>query len=112
MLAECSCAAFEPDPMTESCVPPNVPVAFPSLVTAYAKATNSFDPERLMAIFAENAPVNHQGNFIVTANVDGKRGFPDPLMLVFYPMRSPKSSTRPDNAFCAGKRQARERPVS
>jgi hypothetical protein len=31
--------------------------------------------------------VNHYGNFIVTANVDGKydkRGLPDPLVLAFY----------------------------
>ena len=32
--------------------------------------------------------INHHGNSIVTANVDGKRGFPDPLVLVFCPMRS------------------------
>jgi hypothetical protein len=98
--------------MTGSFVPPNAPVASPSLVIAYAKATNSFDPERLMATFAEYATVNHQGNFIVTANVDGKRGFPDPLVLVLYPMRSPKSSTRPDYAFCLGERQAHERLFS
>ena len=31
--------------------------------------------------------INHYGNFIVTANVDGnydKRGMPDPLVLAFY----------------------------
>jgi hypothetical protein len=31
--------------------------------------------------------INHHGNFIVTANVDGdydKRGLPDPLVLAFY----------------------------
>src|SRR5580658_2938053 len=31
--------------------------------------------------------INHYGNFIVTANVDGnydKRGLPDPLVLAFY----------------------------
>ena len=31
--------------------------------------------------------INHYGNFIVTANVDGnydKRGLPDPLILAFY----------------------------
>ena len=31
--------------------------------------------------------INHYGNFIVTANVDGnydKRGLPDPLLLAFY----------------------------
>ena len=33
--------------------------------------------------------INHYGNFIVTANVDGnydKRGLPDPLVLAFYLM--------------------------
>jgi hypothetical protein len=54
--------------------------------------------------------INHYGNFIVTANVDGKRDLPEPLVLVFCPMSSPNSSTRSDNAFCAGKRQAHERP--
>jgi hypothetical protein len=104
-----------------SSVPPNAPVALPPLVTAYVEATNSFDLERFMATFAENALVNdqlrdywgkpairewakrdiigesltmnvtkvinHYGNFIVTANVDGnydKRGLPDPLVLAFY----------------------------
>jgi hypothetical protein len=31
--------------------------------------------------------INHYGNFIVTASVDGnydKRGLPDPLVLAFY----------------------------
>ena len=31
--------------------------------------------------------INHYGNFIATANVDGnydKRGLPDPLVLAFY----------------------------
>ena len=31
--------------------------------------------------------INHYGNFIVTANVEGdydKRGLPDPLVLAFY----------------------------
>ena len=31
--------------------------------------------------------INHHGNFIVTADVDGsydKRGLPDPLVLAFY----------------------------
>ena len=31
--------------------------------------------------------INHYGNFIVTANVDGdydKRGLPDPLVVAFY----------------------------
>jgi hypothetical protein len=99
----------------------NAPVALPPLVAAYVEATNSFDLERLMSTFAEDALVNdqlrdywgkpaigewarrdiigerltmkvtqvinHYGNFIVTANVDGdydKRGLPDPLVLAFY----------------------------
>jgi hypothetical protein len=101
--------------------PPNAPLAVPPLLAAYVEATNSFDLEGLMAIFAEDALVNdqlrdhwgkpaitewairdiigerltmsvtkvieHYGNFIVTANVDGnydKRGLPDPLVLAFY----------------------------
>ena len=107
--------------MTKSSASPNAPVALPTLVAAYVEATNSFDLERLMSIFAEDALVNdqlrdywgkpaitewatrdivgerltmnvvkvinHYGNFIVTANVDGdydKRGLPDPLVLAFY----------------------------
>jgi SnoaL-like protein len=107
--------------MTKSSVPSNAPVALPPLVAAYVEATNSFDLERLLAAFAEDALVNdqlrdywgkpairewatrdiigesltmnvtkvinHYGNFIVTANVDGnydKRGLPDPLALAFY----------------------------
>ena len=107
--------------MMKSPVSPNAPIALPPLVTAYVEATNSFDLERLMATFAEDALVNdqlrdywgkpairewairdiigegltmnvtkvinHHGNFIVTANVDGnydKRGLPDPLVLAFY----------------------------
>ena len=107
--------------MTKSSVPPNALVALPPLVAAYVEATNSFDLERLMATFAEDALVNdqlrdywgklairewakrdiigerltmnvtrvinHYGNFIVTANVDGnydKRGLPVPLVLAFY----------------------------
>jgi hypothetical protein len=107
--------------MMKSPVPPNPPVALPALVAAYVDATNSFDLERLLATFAEDALVNdqlrdhwgkpairkwakrdiigerltmnvtdvinHYGNFIVTANVDGnydKRGLPDPLVLAFY----------------------------
>jgi hypothetical protein len=101
--------------------PPNAPAALPPVVAAYVEATNSFDLERLLAIFADNALVNdqlrdywgkaairdwaerdiigerltmdvtevieHYGNFIVMANVDGnydKRGLPDPLVLAFY----------------------------
>jgi hypothetical protein len=107
--------------MMKSSVPPNPPVVLPPLVGAYVEATNSFDLERLLATFAEDALVNdqlrdywgklaitewakrdiigvkltmnvtkvinHYGNFIVTANVDGryeKRGLPDPLVLAFY----------------------------
>jgi len=106
-------------PMIQSSA--NAPVALPPLVAAYVEATNSFDLERLMSTFAEDALVNdqlrdywgkpaigewarrdiigerltmkvtqvinHYGNFIVTANVDGdydKRGLPDPLVLAFY----------------------------
>jgi len=101
--------------------PPNAPAALPTLVAAYVEATNSFDLERLLATFADDALVNdqlrdywgkpairkwaerdiigerltmdvtevieHYGNFIVTASVDGKydkRGMPDPLVLAFY----------------------------
>jgi hypothetical protein len=107
--------------MMKSPVPPNSPVALPPLVAAYVEATNSFDLERLMVTFADDALVNdqlrdywgksaitewakrdiigesltmdvtkvinHYGNFIVTANVDGnydKRGLPDPLVLALY----------------------------
>src|SRR5271168_5441642 len=105
----------------KSSVPLNAPVAIPPLVAAYVEVANSFDLERLLVIFAENAllndqlrdywgkpaitewakrdiigerltinvtkVINHHGNFIVTANVDGnydKRGLPDPLVLAFY----------------------------
>jgi hypothetical protein len=107
--------------MMKSSVPPNAPVTLAPLVAAYVRATNSFDLERLMVTFAEDALVNdqlrdywgkpaitewakrdiigerltmnvtkvinHYGNFIVTADVDGnydKRGLPDPLVLAFY----------------------------
>jgi len=107
--------------MMKSAIPPNAPVALPPLVAAYVGATSSFDLERLLATFAEDALVNdqlwdywgrpairewakrdiiderltmkvtkvinHYGNAIVTANVDGnydKRGLPDPLVLAFY----------------------------
>src|SRR6202451_3708459 len=107
--------------MMKSSVPPTAPVALPPLVAAYVEATNSFDLERLVATFADDALVNdqlrdywgkpairewarsdiigerltlnvpkvidHHGNFIVTANVDGdfdKRGLPDPLVIAFY----------------------------
>jgi hypothetical protein len=114
-------SSFELDTMMKSSVPPSAPVALPPLVATYVEATNSFDPKRLLATFAEDALVNdqlrdywgklairewakrdiigerltmnvtevinHYGNFIVTANVDGnydKRGLPDPLVLAFY----------------------------
>lgn len=104
-----------------SSIPKDVPVALPPLIAAYVDATNSFDLERLVATFAEDALVNdqlrdywgrpairewakrdiigqrltmnaikvinHYGNSILTANVDGsydKRGLPDPLVLAFY----------------------------
>ena len=107
--------------MMKSSAPPNASVNVPPLVAAYVEATNSFNLERLMATFAEDALVNdqlrdywgkpairewakrdivgerltmnvtevinHYGNFIVTANVDGdydKRGLPDPLVVAFY----------------------------
>jgi hypothetical protein len=40
--------------------PPNAPAALPPLVAAYVDATNSFDLERLLATFAEDALVNDQ----------------------------------------------------
>jgi hypothetical protein len=100
---------------------PSAPISLPPLVAGFVEATNSFDLERLLATFADDALVNdqlrdywgkaairdwaerdiigdrltisvtkivnHYGNFIVTANVDGnfdKRGLPDPLVLAFY----------------------------
>jgi hypothetical protein len=105
----------------KSSAPPNASVDLPPLLAAYVEATNSFDLERLLATFAEDALVNdqlrdywgkpaieewakrdligerltmnvtkvinHYGNFILTANVDGnydKRGLPDPLVHAFY----------------------------
>jgi hypothetical protein len=103
--------------------PPDSPQAppLPPLVAAYVEATNSFDLERLLAAFADDAldndqlrdysgreairewaardiigqgltmevtsAIEHYGNFIITANVNGtfdKRGLPDPLVLAFY----------------------------
>src|SRR5260221_10822975 len=95
--------------------------ALPSPIAAYVDATNNFDLERLLGVFADDALVNdqlrdywgksairewaqrdivgekmtmevtlvveHYGNVIVTASVDGnfdKRGLPDPLVLAFY----------------------------
>jgi hypothetical protein len=46
--------------MTKSSVRPNAPVALPPLVAVYVEATNTFDLERLMATFAEDALVNDQ----------------------------------------------------
>ena len=106
--------------MPTSIDPPKAP-ALPPSVAAYVEATNSFDLERLLATFADDALVNdqlrdyrgreairgwaesdiiaqkltidltsvveHYGNYIVTADVDGtfdKRGLPDPLVLAFY----------------------------
>jgi hypothetical protein len=61
MFVVCNCPApFEPDTMMESPVPPNAPIALPPLGGAYVDATNSFDLERLMATFAEDALVNDQ----------------------------------------------------
>jgi hypothetical protein len=61
MLVACNCpASFEADTVVKSSVPPNAPVALPPLVAAYVEATNSFDLERLMATFAEDALVNDQ----------------------------------------------------
>jgi hypothetical protein len=40
--------------------PPNAPAALPPLVAAYVEATNSFDLERLLATFADDALVNDQ----------------------------------------------------
>jgi hypothetical protein len=46
--------------MIKTSLPQNAPVALPPLVGAYVEATNSFDLERLMATFAEDALVNDQ----------------------------------------------------
>jgi hypothetical protein len=46
--------------MMKSSVPPNAPVALPPLVAAYVDASNSFDLDRLMITFAEDALVNDQ----------------------------------------------------
>ena len=46
--------------MMKPSVSPNGPVALPALITAYVEATNSFDLERLMSTFAEDALVNDQ----------------------------------------------------
>ena len=46
--------------MMKSSVPRNAPVALPPMVAAYVEATNSFDLERFMSTFAEDALVNDQ----------------------------------------------------
>ena len=45
-----------PSPRSSS----NVPITLPPLVAAFVEATNSFDLERLMAAFADDALVNDQ----------------------------------------------------
>jgi hypothetical protein len=46
--------------MMKSSVRPNTTVVLPHLVAAYVEATNSFDLERLLATFVEDALVNDQ----------------------------------------------------
>jgi ketosteroid isomerase-like protein len=46
--------------MTSSFSSSNAPVALPPLVAAFVEATNSFDLERLMANFADDALINDQ----------------------------------------------------
>ena len=46
--------------MMMSSVSPSAPVVLPPLIAGYVEATNSFDLERLMATFAEDALVNDQ----------------------------------------------------
>src|ERR1700733_15608052 len=61
MFITCNCSLpLESDTMTKSSVPQNAPVALPTLVGAYVEATNSFDLERLISTFAEDALVNDQ----------------------------------------------------
>jgi hypothetical protein len=101
--------------------PPKATAVLPPFVAAYVEATNTFDLERLLSTFGDDALVNdqlrdywgkpairewagrdiigksltmnvttiveHYGNFIVTANVQGNfdmRGLPDPLVHAFY----------------------------
>jgi hypothetical protein len=48
-------------PVMSSSHPPQIPPpAFPPLVAAYVQATNSFDLDRLLAAFADDALVNDQ----------------------------------------------------
>ena len=51
---------LQPDTMMKCSLPLNAPMALPSLVAAYVDATNSFDLDRLMVTFAEDALVNDQ----------------------------------------------------
>jgi hypothetical protein len=53
-------AAFEHDTMMKFSIPRNTLVALPPQVAAYVDATNSFDLERLLATFAQDALVNDQ----------------------------------------------------
>jgi hypothetical protein len=46
--------------MSPSHLPQTPPPAFPPLVAAYVQATNSFDLDRLLAAFADDALVNDQ----------------------------------------------------
>lgn len=46
--------------MPTSLHPPTAPATLPPLVAAYVEATNSFDLERLLATFADDALVNDQ----------------------------------------------------
>jgi hypothetical protein len=46
--------------MPTSSPPPNATAALPPLLAAYVDATNSFDLERLLATFADDALVNDQ----------------------------------------------------
>jgi hypothetical protein len=53
--------------MMKSSVPPNAPVALPPLVAAYVEASNSFDLDRLMITFAEDALVNDAASMMRAA---------------------------------------------
>jgi hypothetical protein len=72
------------------------PAGLPPSVATYIAATNAFDADALIACFAEGGDkvtmkvvkvVEHFGDVIVTANVDGdydKTGLPGPLVLAFH----------------------------
>jgi hypothetical protein len=51
---------FRANTVMTSAVSPNASVLLPPLIAGYVEATNSFDLERLMATFAEDALVNDQ----------------------------------------------------